>query len=95
MHSEMYKSVQNSQKSVQNQNKNRWNSNGFMAEGTGLEPAGLLHLTRFPGELLSHSVNSPSHYSVIFIILFRISDLFIITQFKTKSKYFFKLFLVF
>ena len=23
------------------QNKNRWNSNGFMAEGTGLEPAGL------------------------------------------------------
>ena len=42
------------------QNKNRWNSNGFMAEGTGLEPAGLLHLTRFPGELLSHSVNPPS-----------------------------------
>lgn len=28
-----------------------------MAEDTGLEPAGLLHLTRFPGELLSHSVN--------------------------------------
>ena len=30
-----------------------------MAEDTGLEPAGLLHLTRFPGELLSHSVNPP------------------------------------
>ena len=25
----------------------------------GLEPTGLLHLTRFPGELLSHSVNPP------------------------------------
>ena len=65
MHSEMYKSVQNSQKSVQNQNKNRWNSNGFMAEGTGLEPAGLLHLTRFPGELLSHSVNPPSRSIIV------------------------------
>ena len=32
----------------------------FLAEDTGLEPAGLLHLTRFPGELLSHSVNPPS-----------------------------------
>ena len=31
-----------------------------MAEGMGLEPTGLLHLTRFPGELLSHSVNPPS-----------------------------------
>ena len=31
----------------------------LMAEDTGLEPAGLLHLTRFPGELLSHSVNPP------------------------------------
>ena len=31
----------------------------FLAEDTGLEPAGLLHLTRFPGELLSHSVNPP------------------------------------
>lgn len=30
-----------------------------LAEDTGLEPAGLLHLTRFPGELLSHSVNPP------------------------------------
>ena len=30
-----------------------------MAEDTGLEPAGLLHLTSFPGELLSHSVNPP------------------------------------
>ena len=30
-----------------------------VAEDTGLEPAGLLHLTRFPGELLSHSVNPP------------------------------------
>ena len=28
-----------------------------LAEGTGLEPAGLLRLTRVPGELLSHSVN--------------------------------------
>ena len=67
----------------------------FLAESMGLEPTRLLHPTRFPGELLSHSVNSPSHYSVIFILLFRISDLFIITHFKTKSKYFFKLFLVF
>ena len=25
-------------KMVQRQRKNRWNSNGFMAEGTGLEP---------------------------------------------------------
>lgn len=33
-----------------------------MAEDTGLEPAGLLHLTRFPGELLSHSVNPPNFY---------------------------------
>ena len=32
-----------------------------MAEDTGLEPAGLLHLTRFPGELLSHSVNPLYH----------------------------------
>ena len=31
----------------------------FLAESMGLEPTGLLHLTRFPGELLSHSVNSP------------------------------------
>ena len=31
----------------------------FMAEDMGLEPTGLLHLTRFPGELLSHSVNPP------------------------------------
>ena len=34
----------------------------FMAEDMGLEPTGLLHLTRFPGELLSHSVNPPSFY---------------------------------
>lgn len=32
----------------------------FLAEDMGLEPTGLLHLTRFPGELLSHSVNPPS-----------------------------------
>ena len=43
-----------------------------MAEGTGLEPAGLLHLTRFPGELLSHSVNPPcqslqNRYSICFL----------------------------
>lgn len=31
-----------------------------MAEDMGLEPTGLLHLTRFPGELLSHSVNPPN-----------------------------------
>ena len=31
----------------------------LLAESKGLEPSGLLHLTRFPGELLSHSVNSP------------------------------------
>ena len=35
---------------------------GFMAESMGLEPTGLLHLTRFPGELLSHSVNPPNFY---------------------------------
>ena len=46
-------------KMVQRQRKYRWNSNGFMAEGTGLEPTRLLHPTRFPGELLSHSVNPP------------------------------------
>lgn len=28
----------------------------------GLEPTGLLHLTPFPGELLSHSVNPPYRY---------------------------------
>lgn len=28
----------------------------------GLEPTGLLHLTPFPGELLSHSVNPPDNY---------------------------------
>ena len=33
---------------------------GFLAEDMGLEPTGLLHLTRFPGELLSHSVNPPN-----------------------------------
>ena len=37
----------------------------FLAEDTGLEPAGLLHLTRFPGELLSHSVNPPSRSNTI------------------------------
>ena len=37
----------------------------FMAEDTGLEPAGLLHLTRFPGELLSHSVNPPNLFSCL------------------------------
>ena len=30
-----------------------------LAEGMGLEPTRLLHPTRFPGELLSHSVNPP------------------------------------
>ena len=30
-----------------------------LAEDMGLEPTGLLRLTRFPGELLSHSVNPP------------------------------------
>ena len=30
-----------------------------MAESMGLEPTRLLHPTRFPGELLSRSVNSP------------------------------------
>lgn len=39
---------------------NRWNYRASLAEDTGLEPAGLLHLTRFPGELLSHSVNPPN-----------------------------------
>ena len=33
-----------------------------MAESMGLEPTGLLRLTRFPGGLLSHSVNSPNHF---------------------------------
>ena len=46
--------------------KYRWISAVFyLAESMGLEPTRLLHPTRFPGELLSHSVNSPSHYSVI------------------------------
>ena len=31
----------------------------LLAEGMGLEPTRLLHPTRFPGELLSHSVNPP------------------------------------
>ena len=31
----------------------------FLAESMGLEPTRLLHPTRFPGELLSHSVNPP------------------------------------
>lgn len=30
-----------------------------LAEDMGLEPTRLLHPTRFPGELLSHSVNPP------------------------------------
>ena len=32
-----------------------------LAEGEGFEPAGLLRLTRVPGELLSHSVNPLYH----------------------------------
>lgn len=32
-----------------------------LAEGMGLEPTGLSHLTPFPGELLSHSVNPPDY----------------------------------
>ena len=36
----------------------------ILAEDTGLEPAGLLHLTRFPGELLSHSVNPPHRFYI-------------------------------
>lgn len=32
----------------------------FLAEDMGLEPTGLLHLTRIPSELLSHSVNPPN-----------------------------------
>ncbi len=35
-----------------------------LAEDTGLEPAGLLRLTRFPGELLSHSVNPPCQRNI-------------------------------
>ena len=31
----------------------------LLAEDMGLEPTGLLRLTPFPGELLSHSVNPP------------------------------------
>lgn len=31
-----------------------------LAEDMGLEPTGLLHLTRIPSELLSHSVNPPN-----------------------------------
>lgn len=34
----------------------------ILAEDMGLEPTGLLHLTPFPGELLSHSVNPPYRY---------------------------------
>ena len=36
-----------------------------LAESMGLEPTGLLHLTRFPGELLSHSVNSPNRFGTL------------------------------
>ncbi len=32
-----------------------------LAEDKGLEPSGPFSLTRFPGELLSHSVNPPCH----------------------------------
>lgn len=35
-----------------------------LAEGMGLEPTRLLHPTRFPGELLSHSVNPPKQPSI-------------------------------
>ena len=34
-----------------------------LAEDMGLEPTRLLHPTRFPGELLSHSVNPPHRVS--------------------------------
>ena len=36
-----------------------------LAEDMGLEPTRLLHPTRFPGELLSHSVNPPSRSNTI------------------------------
>ena len=45
-------------------------SHFLMAEDTGLEPAGLLHLTRFPGELLSHSVNPPQYLFTLVCIDF-------------------------
>ena len=32
----------------------------ILAEDMGLEPTGLLHLTAFPMQLLSHSVNPPN-----------------------------------
>lgn len=44
------------------------NSKAFLAEDMGLEPTGLLHLTRIPSELLSHSVNPPNVYD--FFIFF-------------------------
>ena len=46
-------------------------SHFIMAEDTGLEPARLLHLTRFPGELLSHSVNPPYCLSIFVYIVFQ------------------------
>ena len=45
----------------------RW-AFAFLAEDMGLEPTGLLHLTRFPGELLSHSVNPPCYLSYFYFL---------------------------
>ena len=36
----------------------------YLAEDMGLEPTRLLHPTRFPGELLSHSVNPPHRFYI-------------------------------
>ena len=43
----------------------------FLAEDMGLEPTGLLHLTPFPWELLSHSVNPPKAFPGILINTWR------------------------
>lgn len=55
----LYKNVKNVEISIK---KRPYSGLLILAEDTGLEPAGLLHLTRFPGELLSHSVNPPNFY---------------------------------
>ena len=54
---------------LKNNKKEQPNVALLMAEDTGLEPAGLLHLTRFPGELLSHSVNPPCYSCIAYKIV--------------------------
>ena len=60
----------------------RW-AFAFLAEDMGLEPTRLLHPTRFPGELLSHSVNPPcylSHFYFLERYLYNISKVWAICK---------------